>query len=204
MLVYNLDNTNLNQEEKTMSSLMSLANQLLIAVPSLTESEFNHSVIYVCEHHTAGTVGLMINRPMPYSLNLVFDQLHLESKSDEKKRPPLLFGGPLQKERGFVIHRPFGEWRSSLSLNDDVTITTSNDIIRAIAEDSGPKDLLVVLGFVSWDQHQLEQEVINNSWLVCPFTPEILYDVPFKDRWNEAGLAMGVNMKRLTSNVGHG
>ena len=181
----------------------SLANSLLIAMPSLNDTPLAKSVIYVCEHHIQGTVGLIINRPMQFPLGMVFDQLQIEPARVENNRLPLLFGGPLQPERGFVIHRPFGGWRSSLALQDGVTITTSNDIIRAIADDTGPKDVLVALGYVGWRNEQLDQEVIDNHWLVCPFKPELLYDVPFNERWEYAGMTIGVRMNQITSSVGH-
>ena len=137
----------------------SLANEMLIAMPSMKDPNFEKSVIYVCEHNPRGTVGLIINHPMQFPLRLVFDQLKIEPIHIECNQMPLLFGGPLQPERGFVIHRPYGEWRSSLALRDGVTITTSNDIIRAIAQDHGPKDVLVALGYVGWDEHQLDKEI---------------------------------------------
>ena len=186
-----------------MANNASLANHLLIAMPSLTDPNFERSVIYVCEHHVQGTVGLMINRPMQFPLGLVFDQMQIEPIRVEQTQTPLLFGGPIQPERGFVIHRPFGGWRSSLALRDDVTITTSNDIIRAIAMDTGPKDVLVTLGYTGWNDNQLEQEVMDNVWLVCPYTPELLYEVPFAERWEYAGATLGVKMTQLTANVGH-
>lgn len=181
----------------------SLANQLLIAMPNSTETIFSKSVIYVCEHHSSGTVGLMINRPMQFPLSLVFEQLNIKPKGTESSHVPLLFGGPIQPERGFVIHRPLGGWRSSLALQEGVTITTSNDIIRAIADNQGPKDVLVTLGYASWGSEQLDQEVINDLWLVCPYSPELLYEVPFEQRWEYAGLSIGVKMNQLISKVGH-
>jgi putative transcriptional regulator len=187
-----------------MSEHMSLCNHLLIAAPSLDDSTFAHSVIYVCEHHVQGTVGLMINRPMKYPLSLVFEQLNIQPHDAQINRIPLMFGGPQQPERGFVIHRPLGTWQSSLELlPDQVTVTTSNDIIRAIADDKGPKDRLITLGYVAWQEKQLEQEIINDAWLVCPFTPELLYDVPFEHRWEEAGRQMGVNMNQFVFGSGH-
>ncbi|MCP0913212.1 MULTISPECIES: YqgE/AlgH family protein [Legionella] len=182
---------------------MSLANHLLIAMPSLNDPNFKRAVVYVCEHHAQGAVGLMINRPMQYPLGIVFDQLQIQPKRSERSLMPLLFGGPMQPDRGFVIHRPFGDWRSSLLLRDDVTVTTSNDIIRAIAEEHGPKDVLVTLGYTAWGENQIEKEIMENSWLVCPSTPELLYDVPFEERWEYAGLTIGVKMSELTSSVGH-
>ena len=118
---------------------------------------------------------------------------------------PLLFGGPIQPERGFVIHRPVGHWHSSLTLlPNDVAITTSNDIIRAIAHDEGPKDALVTMGYVAWLEHQLEDEIVKQgNWLVVPFKSELLYDVPFEHRWEAAGLSIGVHMNELILGAGH-
>jgi len=181
----------------------SLANQILIAMPSLKDPNFAKSIIYVCEHNAQGTVGLIINRPMQFPLRLVFDQLKIEPIHVESNLMPLLFGGPIQPERGFVIHRPLGDWRSSLALREGVTVTTSNDIIRAIAQDHGPKDVLVALGYVGWVENQLDKEMIDNTWLVCPYKAELLYEVPFEERWEYAGLTIGVKMNQLISGTGH-
>lgn len=186
-----------------MASITSLANHLLIAMPSLHDPSFEHSVVYVCEHHTQGSVGLIINRPMQYPLSIVFEQLEIEPICVEQNRLPLLFGGPVQPERGFVIHKQVGGWRSSLFLQDEVTVTTSNDIIRAIAQDTGPKDVLVTLGYSSWAGKQLEQEVMDNMWLVCPYKSELLYEVPFEQRWDYAGSLLGIKMNQLVSSAGH-
>lgn len=182
---------------------ISLANHLLIAAPSLNEIGFARSVIYVCEHQKQGTVGLIINRPMPFPLGLVFEELHIQPIHVELSSLPLMYGGPIQPERGFVIHRPLGGWRSSLALQEGVTVTTSNDIIRAIADDKGPKDVLVALGYVAWEKYQLDKEVINDMWLVCPFKSEVLYEIPFEKRWEYAGKTIGVNMNQLISGTGH-
>jgi putative transcriptional regulator len=181
----------------------SLANHFLIAMPMLNDPIFSRSVIFICENHVQGTVGLMINRPMPFSLGLVFDQMQIDPISVAAKNVPLLFGGPIQPERGFVIHRPFGGWKSSLALREGVTVTTSNDIIRAMAQDKGPMDALIALGYAAWTEMQLDQEVMNNAWLVCPFKAELLYEVPFEKRWEEAGLTIGVKMNQLMSGSGH-
>ena len=186
-----------------MAIISSLANHLLIAMPSLNDPNFEKTVIYLCEHHEQGSVGLIVNRPMQYPLSIVFEQLAIEPIRVENNRLPLLFGGPVQPERGFVIHKQVGGWRSSLLLQDEVTVTTSNDIIRAIAEDVGPKDVLVTLGYASWTESQLEREVMDNIWLVCPYKSEILYEVPFEQRWEYAGLTLGVKMNQLISSAGH-
>lgn len=186
-----------------MSIDTSLANHLLIAMPALNDPNFHHAVIYICEHQEQGAVGLMINRPMQFPLGIVFEQLQIQPARSESNMQPLLYGGPIQPERGFVIHRPIGGWRSSLRLGDDVTVTTSNDIIRAIAADTGPKDVLVTLGYAGWGENQIEKEVVDNLWLVCPYRSELLYEIPFNKRWEYAGSIIGVKMNQLSSNTGH-
>ena len=182
---------------------LSLRHHFLVAMPSIQDDFFGHAVVYLCEHQSKGTAGLMINHPMSESLGLVFEQLQLENVVFSQKNKPLLLGGPLQPERGFVIHRPFGRWRSSLLLQDDVTITTSNDIIRAIASDVGPVDALVALGFVGWEKGQLEKEIMADRWLVCPYDPTLLYEVPFNKRWEVAAKTIGVDMSHYISGTGH-
>lgn len=186
-----------------MAIISTLANHLLIAMPSLHDPNFERTVIYLCEHHELGSVGLIINRPMQFPLSIVFEQLEIQPIRLENNRLPLMFGGPVQPERGFVIHKQAGGWRSSLVLQDEVTVTTSNDIIRAIAQDTGPKDVLVTLGYAAWTGNQLEQEVMDNVWLVCPYKSEILYEIPFNERWEYAGSTLGVNMNQISSSAGH-
>lgn len=186
-----------------MATISTLANHLLIAMPSLHDPNFERTVIYLCEHHEMGSVGLIINRPMQFPLSIVFEQLEIQPIRLENNRLPLMFGGPVQPERGFVIHKQAGGWRSSLVLQDEVTVTTSNDIIRAIAQDTGPKDVLVTLGYAAWTGNQLEQEVMDNVWLVCPYKSEILYEIPFNERWEYAGSTLGVNMNQISSSAGH-
>ena len=181
----------------------SLANQMLVAMPTLDDPRFVHAVVYLCEHHVQGSVGLIINRPMDFPFGFVLEQLEITPNQDDINHRPLLYGGPVQPDRGFVLHRPFGSWKSSLALKEDVTVTTSNDIIKAIAYNEGPRDALVTLGYAHWAENQLEQELMNNDWLVCPASPELLYDVPFEKRWLEAGESIGVDMNRLTSGFGN-
>ncbi len=181
----------------------SVRHHFLVAVPSMRGTYFEQAVVYVCEHQSKGTAGLIINHPMEASLGLIFEQLHLEQVVIAQKNKPLLMGGPIQPERGFVIHRPFGQWQSSLRLDDDVTITTSNDIIRAMASDHGPQDVLVTLGFVGWQPGQLEKEIMDDQWLICPYDSSLLYNVDFDKRWNVATQMMGVNMNHFISGPGH-
>jgi putative transcriptional regulator len=186
-----------------MSNISSFSNMLLVAMPSMKDPNFRHTVIYVCEHQPEGAVGLIINRPMQFPIAMIFEQLNIQPIRVQLSTRPLLYGGPIQPERGFVIHKQLGPWQSSLNLREDVTITTSNDIIRAIAVDEGPADLLVTLGFTGWSAQQLEDEVKNDSWIICPFKPELVYEVPFEDRWLYAGSLIGIDMNQLTSQSGH-
>ncbi len=186
-----------------MDTVLTLRGHLLVAMPSLHGQGFEHAVIYVCEHQMHGSVGLIINKPLIYPVSSVFDQLKIESSSLTQKERPLLFGGPMQTERGFVMHRPSGHWRSSLLIDDDVTITTSNDIIHALARDEGPKDAFVMLGFVGWDSTQLQKEILNDAWLVCPCKPEILYDLSYEKRWEQTAALLGVHMNQIIENGGH-
>lgn len=186
-----------------MATINTLANHLLIAMPSLHDPNFEKTVIYICEHRQEGSVGLIINRPMQFSLSLVFEQLDVKPTTDTISEQPLMFGGPVQPERGFVVHKQLGEWRSSLFLQQEVTITTSNDIIRAIAAAKGPSEALVTLGYSGWVENQLEKEIVDNVWLVCPYRSEILYEIPFGDRWEYAAKTLGVRMDQLTGGMGH-
>lgn len=186
-----------------MSTPMALANHFLVAMPSLNDIIFSQALIYICEHHERGSVGMIVNRPTGHPASLMFEQLGIQSKS-ENIHLPLLFGGPIQADHGFVIHRPTGHWQSSLSLvPDQVTITTSNDIIHALARGEGPKDVLIVMGYVGWDQKELEREIVKeNVWMVCPYKAELLYEVPYAERWKAAAQTLGVNMDNLTGS-GH-
>jgi putative transcriptional regulator len=183
----------------------SLVNQIIVAMPSLVNTPFEHAVVYICDDQPEGTVGLIINKPLPPPLKLgfIFEQLHITSNLKEQSELPLLYGGPMQPQRGFVLH-PEGTWNSTLSLNQELNITTSRDIIIALAEGTGPHKVLVTLGYTAWQRKQLSKEVIEeNAWLVCPFRPELLYEVPFDERWEYAGLSIGVKMKELGINFGH-
>jgi putative transcriptional regulator len=183
---------------------MSLTNKFIIAAPSLSNTIFTHSLVYICDCHELGTVGLIVNKKTNYTISLLFEYLNMQPMSHAINNQPLMFGGPMQPERGFVIHKPVGHWRSSLVLvENEVTITTSNDIIGAISAGTAPKDTLVTLGYVGWDANQLEQEIIDDMWLICPFKAELLYNVPIEKRWEEAALSIGVHMNQMILGGGH-
>lgn len=200
LLQYSLQNLYWNND---VSLTTSLKNQLLIAMPSLNDSFFKKSVTYICEHNENGAIGIIINQPLTQTLSFVFEQMDIASDNEQMANSPLLFGGPVQQERGFVLHAPSGHWRSSMPLKDDLSITTSKDILEALAQGEGPKDAIVALGYAGWEANQLESELAENSWLTSQASHELLFDVPFHNRWEAAANQLGIDIKQLSQDVGH-
>lgn len=178
-------------------------NHFLIAMPSLTDPYFVRAVAYVCEHNENGAIGIVINHPLELSLAEVFRQMEINSKGSDSIDMPVLCGGPVHPERGFVIHSPGGAWRSSLEMNGEISVTTSRDILQAIAENQGPPQVIITLGYASWTAGQLEQEIIDNYWLVVPVNTNILFNVPFPNRWEAALQLVGIDFNNLSRDVGH-
>lgn len=185
----------------------SLENQLLIAMPTLNDPYFNKSVTYICEHNDEGAMGLVINIPINVTLNDLLSQLEGNIETDGKSSPLLsqmvLKGGPVNTERGFVLHSPQKGWSSSLALSDDVMITTSKDILLALGTDDEPEHYIVTLGYAGWEPGQLEQELKDNAWLTAPADQEILFQTPISDRWKKATEKLGIDSTHLSSDVGH-
>ena len=188
---------------------MYLDNQLLIATPSMTDPYFQKSVVYICEHNDRGAMGIIVNHPM--SINIEDLLVHMEilsAENNDENLPqsilqPVLAGGPVQRERGFVIHRPAGQWQSSFVMPNDLTITTSRDILQALIEHNGPEQLLVALGYAGWEPGQLEAELASNSWINCPVDFQLLFATPAEQRWEKAGQLLGVNISNLPNTFGH-
>jgi putative transcriptional regulator len=180
-----------------------LLNQLLIAMPSLTDPHFYHSVVYICEHDTEGAIGLVVNRPTQMNLATLFKQLDFECELDTIENQPVYYGGPLQQDRGFVIHRPFGIWQSTVELSDEIAVTSSRDIIEAMAEGRGPSDALFIIGYAGWGPGQIEQELAEGAWLSCEATAELLFDVPFQERRARAAAGLGVDIDTISRYQGH-
>ncbi len=186
-----------------MTTATFLTNHLLIAMPSLVDPYFSHSVTYICEHNENGAIGIVINRPLDINLIEVFKQMDIESTNANADTFPVLCGGPLHPERGFVLHTPGGNWRSTLEMSSEISVTTSRDILQAIAQNLGPSNVVVSLGYASWVAGQLEKEIVSNMWLVCPATPDILFNTPLPDRWDAAVRALGIDINNLSSSIGH-
>lgn len=182
-----------------------LNNQFLIAMPGLMDPNFFHTVTYLCQHNDQGALGIVINRPTGMKLRDIFDQMQIKTEYEHVLETPIFAGGPVQQERGFVIHSPTPQsWDSSLPISDQVMLTSSRDILEAIAAGQGPKDYLVALGYAGWGKGQLEKEIIDNAWLNTPCGEAIMFSTPVSQRWNAAANQIGIDISRLTVAAGHG
>ena len=185
-----------------------LANQLLIALPALADPHFARSVAIICQHDADGAMGVVINRPSEYTLGEVFQQMGIDCDNAALCAQPVLAGGPVHPERGFVLHDRMqhggmGEWESSLAISDELAVTTSRDILEAMARGNGPKHATVALGCAGWGAGQLEYELVENSWLTAPVAADVLYALPLEARWQAAAGLIGVDMARIADYAGH-
>ncbi|NIV37283.1 MAG: hypothetical protein GWN58_50030, partial [Anaerolineae bacterium] len=151
-----------------------------------------------------GTMGIIINRPHELSLGTLLSQMNIEAASDSIKTTPLYDGGPVTPEHGFVLHRPLGDWEVTLPTSDEVGLTASKDIIEAIARNEGPEEYLIALGYAGWSAGQLEQEILDNSWLAGPANHSIIFNTPTEERWATAAALLGVDdITLLSTDTGH-
>jgi len=180
-----------------MSNALDLTNQLLIAMPSLGDPNFSQTVAYVCEHSERGALALVLNRPLTMRLGEVFQQLDIKIPEGPLAEEAVLRGGPMHTDRGFVVHRAAGEWDSTLKVSDSIHVTTSRDILSAIAQGEGPSPAFVVLGYAGWEGGQLEDEIRSNAWLTAPVDLRIVFELPFEERWTAAARLLGVDLARL-------
>lgn len=179
-----------------------LTNQFIIAMPSLNDLNFDHSVTYICEHDENGSFGIIINKETDLPVSEVITQMQIPV-SETSLKDNIFLGGPVQPERGFILHSPIGKWNSSLQVNDKIALTTSKDILEAIANDDGPEHCMVALGYAGWGPGQLEKELAANSWLSCPADQQIIFDTPSDKRWQAAADILGVNLSLLSQDSGH-
>ena len=180
-----------------------LTNHFLIATPVLADPNFHHTVTYMCDHNPDGAMGLVINRPMGMGLGELFDYLDIHDYDFALDAIPIYQGGPVQTERGFVLHTPFGSWEASMEVSPSITLTMSQDIIEAIAHGEGPKQYIVCLGYAGWGKGQLEQELATNSWLNGPAESSIIFDTSIEQRWNASAALLGVDINQISNDIGH-
>ena len=192
-----------NSDTMTMTESTYLTDQFLIAMPALADPNFFQTVIYIGEHNANGALGLVINRPLNLSLEQLLDHLKITTDRFDLTKTPVYAGGPVQPEQGFVLHSPVGHWGSTLSVNEQIGITTSRDILQAVADGQGPAHLLVALGYAGWGPGQLERELVENAWLSSPADFRILFSTPSEQRWLAAAALLGIDLNLLSSDAGH-
>jgi len=183
-------------------SATDFSNQFLIAMPQMVEGNLAGSVIYICEHTQRGALGLVINRPTDLTLSGLFERIDLKLEIQPTEDTPVFFGGPVQTDRGFVLHAPAGDYSSSIKLGD-MALTTSRDVLQAVADGNGPARILVTLGYAGWGAGQLESEMAQNAWLSVGADANIIFDVPPEDRYPAALKLLGVDPIMLSGGAGH-
>ena len=180
-----------------------LTHHFLIAMPGMVDPNFARTLTYICEHNEDGALGIVVNRPIEMTLSALFEQIEVELPDTALGRSPVLYGGPVQMDRGFVLHRPLGNWQSTLAVSDDLGLTTSKDVLEALARGEGPRDVLVSLGYAGWSAGQLEQELAQNAWLTVDADAAVLFDVPPDRRLPAAMSRLGIDFSRLSEGAGH-
>jgi putative transcriptional regulator len=178
-------------------------NHLLIAMPTLNDPNFAQAVTLVCEHTDKGALGIVLNKPLPMKLSDVLTQMQLEPSSNEIAAQPVLRGGPVHTDRGFVLHRPGGDWDHTHKVSESIQVTTSRDVLAAMARGEGPSDAFIALGYAGWDAGQLEREMRENTWLSMPVDARVVFELPFEERWLAAWRFLGIDVDRLSPDSGH-
>jgi|TARA_B110000444_G_scaffold74129_1_gene69790 putative transcriptional regulator len=190
----------MNSQKKTVTSLK---NHFLLAMPGLDDPNFSQSIVYICEHSTDGAMGLIINQQLDIPVKAIFKQLNLTYH--EEHGDGLIFdGGPVARDRGFILHRTSTEqWESTVSISDEVSLTASKDILSDLAIGAGPEHALVTLGYSSWEAGQLEEELTTNSWLTIPANSAIIFNIDCHKRAEAAASSIGLDLSMLSSEMGH-
>ncbi|SAY51168.1 YqgE/AlgH family protein [Neisseria weaveri] len=181
---------------------MDLTNHLLLAMPDVDDPFFEKSVVYICEHNADGAVGLVINKPSPLKMGVVFGAVDL-NLPERFEDDPVMIGGPVQLDRGYVLHRPVGNWQSSLVVNDNTALTTSRDIIESLANGETVDKAMISIGYASWTAGQLERELGENTWLTVPADEYIVFDLPYAKKYGAALAKLGVGSESLMREAGH-
>lgn len=181
----------------------SLTDNFLIAMPNMDDPSFLQSVIYICEHNEHGALGIVINKSIGVGIADIFSQMEIVLQSGKAEQMPILFGGPIHQERGFVIHSPEKKWRSTLATSSEIMITTSRDILEDIANNAGPQKAIIALGYAGWGAGQLEEELGKNIWLHCKANPGVMFDIPIERRWIAAASLLGIDINTLSGDIGH-
>ena len=175
----------------------------LIAMPNMQDPNFSGTLTYICDHGEQGALGVVVNRPIDLNMESLFSQIGLDLIDERLRGEPVYYGGPVQVERGFVLHRPVGQWGSTLSVNDRIGLTTSKDILEAAARHEGPAEILITLGYAGWGPGQLEDEIKQNAWLTVLADPDVIVALPAQDRIPAAMKLLGIDLTMLSEEAGH-
>ncbi len=187
----------------TMGKAGNLTNQFLVAMPGLEDPHFSQTVTLVCEHSDKGALGIVLNKPLTMKLSEVLTQMNLPARDEQVGGQIVLRGGPVHQDRGFVLHRPGGSWESTHKISEVIQVTTSRDVLAAMARGEGPEKAFIALGYAQWGAGQLEQELKDNSWLTLPLDETVLFELPYEERWQAAWKSLGVDVTTVSSRAGH-
>ena len=182
---------------------VNLTDNFLIAMPSLEDPYFAQALVYICEHTENGALGIIVNRPLDMDLAGLFEKIDIKLENPVLAKLPVYFGGPVQLDRGFVLHRPIGHWQSTLKVSDEVGLTSSRDVLTSVGSAGLPSEIIVSLGYSGWDAGQLEDELAQNSWLTVPAKSSILFDLPPEERLPAAMQKLGISFSQLSDVAGH-
>ena len=181
---------------------MNLSNHFLVAMPDMEDAFFAQSVVYICKHDNDGAIGIAINKPSPITMDLIFSATG-KNIPFRMQHDSVMMGGPVQVERGYVVHTPIGSWQSSIGVSDNIALTSSRDVIENISREGAVDKILVSIGYSSWGKGQLERELADNTWLTVPADEHILFDIPYEQRYAAAFAKLGIDPIALISGVSH-
>ena len=196
-------NFGMSETEISATDEFSLSGQLLIAMPNMLDPRFAGSVVYLCEHSCKGAMGLVINRPTDLGIESLLEKINVDIEGPLPSHFPVMMGGPVASERGFVLHTEPLDWNSSLKVNPQISLTTSRDILEAVARGDAPSKWLITLGYAGWGEGQLEEELAQNAWLTAPANDVILFDTPLEERFASAFAMLGIDPALMSGAAGH-
>lgn len=189
------------------SQPINLTNQFLIAMPGMRDGNFAGAVVYMCEHNDKGALGLVINKPIDINLKHLFEKVDLSLERADLASTPVFFGGPVQTERGFVLHESLdaegGHYNSTLKIAEGLEMTTSRDVLEALSNGAGPRKVFITLGYAGWSAGQLEEELSRNGWLTVDAQPDIIFNTPVEQRYDKALSLLGIDRNFLMGEAGH-
>lgn len=182
---------------------VNLTRHFLIAMPAMADPHFSKTLTFICEHNEQGALGVVVNRPINMTLHALLEQIEIKPSGNTTRGVPVHYGGPVQIDRGFVLHAPAGTWQSTLAVGESIGLTTSKDILQAVARGEGPEQILVTLGYAGWAPGQLEHELAQNAWLTVAADSRILFDTPADQRYDAGLKLLGIDLGMLSDGAGH-